>query len=170
MLITKWQRVRITAVMALVFVAEHADMMILSAMYLPISRTLHIGVAKLGTLSMYRGIVSVSAHAFPGLFCIHALSTLSPADERPAYAEHGHGRLLTTQCLLQAVVVPFVGVLGNMVNRIRLIALGALIWSGMSIAFGLSQTYTEVSMSCMTHMLGTESMYSDHTCCGLDIT
>lgn len=66
------------------------------------------------------------------------------------------------------MVVPFVGVLGNMVNRIRLIALGALIWSAMSIAFGLSQTYTEVSMSSMSHMLVTESMYSDHTCCGLD--
>lgn len=57
--ITKWQRAQITAVMALVFVAEHADMMILTAMYLPISRTLNIGVAKLGTLSMYRGIVTV---------------------------------------------------------------------------------------------------------------
>ena len=62
MQISKWQRAQITAVMALVFVAEHADLMILSAMYLPISRTLHIGVAKLGTLSMYRGIVSVSHH------------------------------------------------------------------------------------------------------------
>lgn len=59
MRITKWQRAQITAVMALVFVAEHADMMILTAMYLPISRTLNIGVAKLGTLSMYRGIVTV---------------------------------------------------------------------------------------------------------------
>ena len=78
MLITKWQRARITAVMALVFVAEHADMMILSAMYLPISRTLHIGVAKLGTLSMYRGIVSVSVHAFPS-FVLHSCAVkLSP--------------------------------------------------------------------------------------------
>ena len=63
MQISKWQRAQITAVMALVFVAEHADLMILSAMYLPISRTLHIGVAKLGTLSMYRGIVSVNFKA-----------------------------------------------------------------------------------------------------------
>ncbi len=69
MLISKWQRAQITAVMALVFVCEHADLMILTAMYLPISRTLDIGVAKLGTLSMYRGIVSVSFCGCPLLYC-----------------------------------------------------------------------------------------------------
>ena len=46
---------------------------------------------------------------------------------------------------VQAVVVPFVGVLGNMVNRIRLITLGALVWAAMSLAFGLSTNYSEVS-------------------------
>ena len=72
MLISKWQRVQITAVMALVFVCEHADLMILTAMYLPISKTLDIGVAKLGTLSMYRGIVSVSICVCISL-CRHAI-------------------------------------------------------------------------------------------------
>ena len=67
MRISKWQRAQITAVMALVFVCEHADLMILTAMYLPISRTLDIGVAKLGTLSMYRGIVSVGSYGYPPL-------------------------------------------------------------------------------------------------------
>ena len=38
---------------------------------------------------------------------------------------------------MQAVVVPFVGVLGNMANRIRLITAGALVWAAMSVAFGL---------------------------------
>ena len=47
---------------------------------------------------------------------------------------------------MQAVVVPFVGVLGNMVNRIRLITLGALVWAAMSVAFGLSTSYTQVSV------------------------
>ena len=42
-------------------------------------------------------------------------------------------------------MVPFVGVLGNMVNRIRLITAGAFVWAAMSVAFGLSQTYSEVS-------------------------
>ena len=46
---------------------------------------------------------------------------------------------------MQAVVVPFVGVLGNMVNRTRLITAGAFVWAAMSVAFGLSQTYSEVS-------------------------
>ncbi len=67
MRISKWQRAQITAVMALVFVCEHADLMILTAMYLPISRTLDIGVAKLGTLSMYRGIVSVGSYGYSPL-------------------------------------------------------------------------------------------------------
>lgn len=75
MQISKWQRAQITAVMALVFVAEHADLMILSAMYLPIARTLHIGVAQLGTLSMYRGIVSVRRFDY-------CLSTIAYAIQR----------------------------------------------------------------------------------------
>ena len=45
---------------------------------------------------------------------------------------------------MQAIVVPFVGVMGNMVNRIRLITAGALVWAAMSVAFGLSTSYTEV--------------------------
>ena len=47
---------------------------------------------------------------------------------------------------MQAICVPFVGVLGNMVNRIVLIVLGALVWAAMSLAFGLSTSYTEVRM------------------------
>ncbi len=45
---------------------------------------------------------------------------------------------------MQAICVPFVGVLGNMVNRMVLIVLGALVWAAMSLAFGLSTSYTEV--------------------------
>ena len=41
-------------------------------------------------------------------------------------------------------MVPYVGVLGNMVNRIRLITLGAFVWAAMSLAFGLSRNYSEV--------------------------
>ncbi len=50
------------------------------------------------------------------------------------------------RCAVQAIVVPFVGVVGNMSNRIYLITLGALIWAGMSTAFGLSTTYSEASL------------------------
>ena len=61
--------------------------------------------------------------------------------------EHGGvGGLSEAVLAMQAVVVPFVGVLGNMVNRIRLITLGALVWAAMSVAFGLSTSYTEVSV------------------------
>ena len=56
---------------------------------------------------------------------------------------------LKSKVLLQAGVVPFIGVLGNMVNRIRLIALGAIIWAAMSVAFGLSTSYTEVMRSAL---------------------
>ncbi len=59
--------------------------------------------------------------------------------------EHGVvGGLSEAVLAMQAVVVPFVGVMGNMVNRIRLITAGALVWAAMSVAFGLSTSYPEV--------------------------
>ena len=54
-----WQRVRITAVMAIAFTAEHADTLLLSNMYLAIGRSLDISVIKLGTLTMWRALVQV---------------------------------------------------------------------------------------------------------------
>jgi hypothetical protein len=39
--------------------AEHADVMVVSALYLPIGRSLDVSVTKLGELSMWRGIVTV---------------------------------------------------------------------------------------------------------------
>ncbi len=54
-----WQRVRITVVMAVAYTAEHAEAMLLGAMYLAIGRSLDIGASKLGTLSMWRALVQV---------------------------------------------------------------------------------------------------------------
>lgn len=45
--------------MAVAFTAEHADAMLLTAMYLALGRSLHISVSKLGTLTMYRALVQV---------------------------------------------------------------------------------------------------------------
>ncbi len=39
--------------------AEHADTMVVSALYLPIGRSLDVSVTKLGELSMWRGIITV---------------------------------------------------------------------------------------------------------------
>jgi hypothetical protein len=39
--------------------AEHADTMVVSALYLPIGRSLDVSVTKLGELSMWRGLVTV---------------------------------------------------------------------------------------------------------------
>lgn len=58
-----WQRVRITVVMAIAFTAEHAEAMLLGAMYLAIGRSLDIGASKLGTLSMWRALVQVHYQA-----------------------------------------------------------------------------------------------------------
>jgi hypothetical protein len=44
---------------------------------------------------------------------------------------------------LQAIVVPFVGVAGNMWDRIYLITAGALIWASMSVAFGFATSYDQ---------------------------
>jgi hypothetical protein len=59
-MLTRWQQLRITAVMAVAFTAEHADSMLLSAMYLALGRSLDISVSKLGTLSMWRALIQVS--------------------------------------------------------------------------------------------------------------
>ena len=59
-MITRWQRIRITAVMAIAFTEEHADAMLLSAIYLAISRSLDSTVSQLGTLSMWQALVQVS--------------------------------------------------------------------------------------------------------------
>ena len=59
MMLTRWQQLRITAVMAVAFTAEHADSLLLSAMYLALGRSLDISVTKLGTLSMWRALIQV---------------------------------------------------------------------------------------------------------------
>lgn len=60
MVITAWQRVRMTIVMAIAFTTEHAEAMLLSAMYLAISRSLDVTASQLGTLSMWRALVQVA--------------------------------------------------------------------------------------------------------------
>ena len=45
---------------------------------------------------------------------------------------------------VQAIFIPFVGILGNECNRIFLIAIGSLWWGGMSIGFGFAHRFQEV--------------------------
>lgn len=59
-----WRKLRVTIVLALTFSAENADSMLLSAMYLAIGTSLGIGPAKLGNLSMFRSLVTVSTVLF----------------------------------------------------------------------------------------------------------
>ena len=44
----------------------------------------------------------------------------------------------------QAICIPFVGIAGNMINRIWLIALGTVLWGSMSAGLGFSANYAEV--------------------------
>jgi hypothetical protein len=59
MKLSAWLRARITAVMAVAFTSEHAEAMLLSAMYLAISQSLDVTASQLGTLSMWRALVQV---------------------------------------------------------------------------------------------------------------
>ena len=52
-----WPKLRTTAALALAMSAEHADMHLLSSMYLALGRSLHIGPTELGELTMWRGIM-----------------------------------------------------------------------------------------------------------------
>ncbi|CAL5221084.1 g3211 [Coccomyxa viridis] len=104
-------RLRITAVMAIAFTAEHADSMILSAMYLAIARSLGISMTQVGTLSTWRAIV-------------------------------------------QAILVPFVGILGNLYNRVFMISAGTILWGAMASGMGFANNYAEAAAWCALNGLG----------------
>ena len=46
---------------------------------------------------------------------------------------------------MQAVCIPFVGVIGNLCNRLILIAVGTMIWGAMSVGMGFAANFQEVS-------------------------
>lgn len=45
---------------------------------------------------------------------------------------------------LQAFAIPFVGIAGNMYNRIVMIGTGTILWGAMSLGMGFSTNYAEV--------------------------
>lgn len=56
-----------------------------------------------------------------------------------------HARLLTgSRFAVQAIFIPFVGILGNECNRIALIGIGSLWWGGMSVGFGFAHSFQQV--------------------------
>ncbi|EIE26753.1 MFS general substrate transporter [Coccomyxa subellipsoidea C-169] len=56
------------------------------------------------------------------------------------------GQLTMYRALVQAIFIPFVGILGNECNRIFLIAIGSLWWGGMSIGFGFAHRFQEATI------------------------
>ncbi len=95
-------------------------------MYLAIGRALDISVSQLGTLSMWRALVQVRQnHTLPWM-----TSTVRCGD--------------AAACGAQAICIPFVGIAGNMINRIWLIAAGTVLWGSMSAGLGFSANYAEV--------------------------
>lgn len=53
--------------------------------------------------------------------------------------------ILPALCMhLQAVCIPFVGIVGNVYNRIYLIVAGTLVWGAMSTGMGFATNYREV--------------------------
>ena len=65
--LTMWQRISMTAVLALAFSMEQADVGVLQSMYGPIGRSLQVSAVALGTLTTWRGVVQVltSSHSRP---------------------------------------------------------------------------------------------------------
>jgi hypothetical protein len=85
--ITAWQRARITAVMAIAFMEEHTDAMLLSAMYLAISRALHITATQMGALSMWRALVQVQNSTWNLFSLIIAVTSLDGQEHQSLYAQ-----------------------------------------------------------------------------------
>ena len=44
----------------------------------------------------------------------------------------------------QALCSPFAGIVGNLYNRLHLVAAGSIIWGAMSLGMGFSTNYAEV--------------------------
>ena len=44
----------------------------------------------------------------------------------------------------QALCSPFAGIIGNMYNRLHLVATGTVLWGTMALGMGFSHNYTEV--------------------------
>lgn len=57
--ITKWQRRRTTAALAIAHTAEEADRVLLTSMYLAIGNSLNALPSQLGQLTMWRALVQV---------------------------------------------------------------------------------------------------------------
>ena len=58
--ITKWQRRRTTAALAIAHTAEEADKVLLTSMYLAIGNSLNALPSQLGQLTMWRALVQAS--------------------------------------------------------------------------------------------------------------
>lgn len=61
-----------------------------------------------------------------------------------------------TECL-QAVLVPFVGILGNLYNRVFMISAGTILWGAMASGMGFANNYAEVPLlhshrACLSRM------------------
>ena len=111
-----------------------ADTMLLSAMYLAVGRSLHISPSQLGTLSMWRGLVTVRgccrscvSEGVPG-----TISGLPGVSDEQGLS------------CAQALCSPFAGIIGNIYNRLHLVAMGTVLWGTMALGMGFSTDYTEV--------------------------
>ncbi len=45
---------------------------------------------------------------------------------------------------MQALLVPFIGIAGNMYNRIYLIGIGTILWGSMSLGMAFAHNYASV--------------------------
>ena len=57
----RWELGMLTAVLALAFSMEQADVGVLQSMYSPIARSLGCSAVSVGTLTTWRGVVQVGA-------------------------------------------------------------------------------------------------------------
>ena len=72
--ITKWQRRRTTAALAIAHTAEEADRVLLTSMYLAIGNSLQALPSQLGQLTMWRALVQVLRLALSGHVALHCLA------------------------------------------------------------------------------------------------
>lgn len=180
--LTLWQRISMTAALALAFSMEQADVGVLQSMYGPIGRSLGCSAVALGTLTTWRGVVQVflvlQSPGLQNLFelfkkavtqCLSEPSQilLEPHCSVQLYPDHKSSNYDSfIFCCWQAAATPFVGTAGNVLNRIFLSAAGTLIWGITSIGIGASRTFQQVTLCTYlaNSLIGVVTRHWSHRC------
>ena len=161
-----WQKVRVTVVLAIAFSSEHAGTVRLENLEdpcraAPEDKQQGMSIVCYRSCRHHAAVGHVSGcreepadQPLPAGDSVHVagpgdgegmLSRLQQQTCPSLGAARTLGRLITeVMACAQALCSPFAGIIGNMYNRLHLVATGTVLWGTMALGMGFSHDYTEV--------------------------